>query len=228
MKRLILLFCSALLAVSAMTGCAGMQAARGDAQAQAVQARAEADKARSVAETARAEAEKAYIDGLRTMVAGAGDGPRLAAVMAAFTSRQSLAQSPPVMAAPVMSAPPRQPDLVDRGFQLLNLLLRGYEIDRSTEAAMHASDNARDIQLGAYGAIRDTAGEIQAPAASQTYTLTASGAGAVAGGGTGSYSAPSLGGPGVIGNGTYTANPQTQTTTGSYNPVNTTNTQGAP
>lgn len=212
MKRLITLFGAALLAASALMGCAGtVKTTASDAQARAMQARADADKA-------RAEAEKAYIDGLRVMVTGAGDGPRLAAVMAAFTSRQSLAQSPPMMP-PVIA---REPDLVDRGFQLLNLLLRGYEIERGTEVAMHASDNARDIQLGAFGAIRDTAGEIQAPAASNTYTLTASGNGAAAGGGSGSYSAPSLGGPGVIGDGTYTANQQTQTTAGSYNPVNTT------
>lgn len=216
MKRLIPIFGAALLAALALMGCAGQRVVADVAQAKAVQARAEADKA-------RAEAEKAYVDGLRVMVDGAGDGPRLAAVMAAFTSRQSLAQSQPAMNAPVMARPP---DLVDRGFQLLNLLLRGYEIDRGTEVAMHASDNAREVQLGAYGAIRDTAGEIQAPAANNTYTLTASGHGAAAGGGSGNYSAPSLSGPGVIGDGTYTANQQTQTTAGSYNPVGTT--QGAP
>jgi hypothetical protein len=221
MKRLTL-FGAALLAALALMGCAGSsRVAADEAQAKAVQARAEADKA-------RAEAEQAYIDGLRIMVQGAGDGPRLAAVMAAFTSRQSFAQSPPLMA-----APPRQPDLVDRGFQLLDFLLRGYQIERGAEVAMHASDNARDVQLGQFGAFADMASQIQAPAANETaqtwttLTQTASGAGAAAGGGTGSYSAPSLGGSGVLGNGTYTASPQT--TTGSYNPsTTTTTTQGAP
>lgn len=221
MKRLITLFGAALLAASALMGCAGPRAIADDAQARAMQARAEADKA-------RAEAEKAYVEGLRALVDGAGDGPRLAAVMAAFTSRQSFAQTPPVM-----SAPPRPPDLVDRGFQFVNLLLRGYEIERGAEVAMHASDNARDVQLGQFGAFTEMAGQIQAPAGNETtqtwttLTQTASGAGAAAGGGAGSYSAPTLGGSGVLGNGTYTASPQT--TTGSYNPsTTTTTTQGAP
>jgi hypothetical protein len=218
MKRLITLFGAALLAASALMGCAGtVKTTASDAQARAMQARADADKA-------RAEAEKAYIDGLRVMVDGAGDGPRLAAVMAAFTARQSIAQTPPLLSQPAV----REPDLVDRGMQLLNVLLRGYEIERGASVAMHASDNARDVQLGQFGAFTDMAGLIQAPAVPQanqttqtwtTLTQTASGAGAAVGG-AGSYAAPSLGGAGVIGNGTYTANPQT--TTGSYNPVDTT------
>ncbi|MBK6742505.1 MAG: hypothetical protein IPG66_05805 [Hydrogenophilales bacterium] len=224
MKRLSL-YGAALLAALALIGCASPQVVQSDAQAGAVRARAEADKARS-------EADKAYIEGLETMSAGAGDGPRLAAIMAAFTSRQSLAQSPPVQI-PVVA---RQPDLFDRGFQLFDFLLRGYQVERGAAVSMRQSDNARDMQLGAYGAMEKLGEQIQAPAAPQanettmtwtTLTQTASGAGAAAGGGAGSYSAASLAGPGVIGGGSYTANPNTQTTSGSYNPARTT-TQGAP
>lgn len=220
MKRLIPLFGAALLAALALMGCAGQRVVADEARIQESRERTAEAHARAAEATAKAEQSDAEIV---KAACQRTDGPCVAAVMSAFIKRQSLAQSQPAMNAPVMARPP---DLVDRGFQLLNLLLRGYEIDRGTEVAMHASDNAREMQLGAYGAIRDTAGEIQAPAANNTYTLTASGHGAAAGGGSGTYSAPSLSGPGVIGDGTYTANRQTQTTAGSYNPVSTT--QGAP
>lgn len=188
----------ALCAMLALSGCANTQPTRIEAQAKATEARAQADKA--YAETVKALAE------------GAGDGPRLAALMLMFSQQQRLAP------APVLA---REPSAVDYGFRILDVALRAYGIKTGADVAIHQSDNARDVSVASYGALSEVAGQIQAPAVPQAnITQTLSGSGVI---GDGSYAAPT----------TSTATTSTETTTsavtqtddhgviGSYNPTDT-------
>jgi len=195
------------VALALLAGCAHTNTAPIEAQAKAAEAKALADRV--------------YYESLRAMTDGAGDGPRTAAIMSAFMRQQSLAQSAPVMS--------RGPGWADYGLRLLDVLMRGYAIDRNADVAERQSDNNRDIQLGAFGAFEGIAGQIQAPAANVTTTQTLSGSGVI---GAGSYTAPSTTTETDLAwqasTSTSTATTQTTTNTdnhavsGSYNPVETT------
>lgn len=178
MKKLFAITISLFL----LAGCASTNTAHIAAQAKAAEAKAQADKA--------------FSESVATLGAGAGDGPKTAALMLLFTRQQSLAQSQPVL--------PRETNWADYGFRFLDVALRAYGIERGAAVAMRQSDNAREVSVASYGALSDVAGMIQAPQADITTTLS---------------------GTGVIGDGAYTVPITTTTSTddhsisGSYNPI---------
>lgn len=191
--------------VLALSSCATTAPSRTDAQAHASRAHAEAIKAQ--ADTVKALAE------------GAGDGPRLAALMLMFSQQQRLAQPPQILA--------REPGAIDYGFRLLELALGWKRSDDARDVAIRSSDNARDISLGNVSAMAEIAGQIQAPAANVTTTQTISGAGVIGGG---SYSAPvtttetDLAWEVSSATTTTTTSTDSHAVSGSYNPVDTTTT----
>lgn len=175
----------ALAALALLAGCANAPTA-------------EIESARARIAEARAAEAKSFNDAAATLASGekVGDGPRTAALMLMFTRQQSLAQSQPVLQP--------APGWADYGLRILDVALRAYGIQKGADVAIRQSDNAREVSVASYGALADTAGLIQAPAANVT-----------------------LSGTGVLGDGAYTAPVTTSTTTdshaiaGSYNPFDT-------
>lgn len=195
----VIAFLLVLSAVFSLTGCASLLGepteaekldhARAIAKAETAQseaAREEAilrrsevirDTARysAIGELARAKKTNPAINTLAVGLAMEG-----VAVNARANDRQALAKQPPVVMAPPQ---PRRHDLYDWVMGFGTLGVQAFGIDKNAAVAMRQSDNARDMQLGAYGAINGVAAHIQsAGAVSNTYQI---------------------GGNGIVGNGTY-------------------------
>lgn len=115
--------------------------------------------------------EQARLATLSALAGGekAGEGARVAGIMALVQAPRSLGQSTPILA---------QRNWADYMMQALGLAVQVHGINSGRDVSIAQSNNSRDISLASYGALAETAGLIQAPQPN----ITASGAGASTGG----------------------------------------------